>query len=98
MRVATADITAVSAADYFVRSCTETVAVLQVNSCVTCSKGNRHSSCEAGLNGQCIERICFTFYSELPMGKSYLTHYLSEAMVRVGPVVYVVRLCHASEH
>ena len=30
------------------------------------------------------------------MSKSYLTHYLSIAMIYVGPVVHVVWLCHAS--
>ena len=33
--------------------------------------------------------MCFTFYSKLPIRKSYLTHYLGEAMVCVGPVVYI---------
>ena len=30
--------------------------------------------------------MCFTFYSQFSMGKSYLTHYLSEVMVCGGPV------------
>ncbi len=34
------------------------------------------------------QRMCFTFYSLLPMGKSYSIHYLSEAWLCVGAVVY----------
>ncbi len=33
-------------------------------------------------------RMRFTFTSVLPMGKSYLTRYLSEVMVCAGPVEY----------
>ena len=35
-----------------------------------------------------FQRMCFTSYLWLPMGKSYLSHYLSIAMVREDPVVY----------
>ena len=41
-------------------------------------------------------RICCTFYLYLPTSKSHLTQYLSKIPDCLSPMMYVMRLCHAS--